>query len=224
MPSTPERPPAPVTGSPAWEITSWSLLPCGLCIPIMLGLACLAAFFMLTTAVLADRLFRRSLRPDPGQRTPALVWRPGGELWIEPSGTPRERSEDWYGSAAPLLMDGSPSPPTLGDTLEARATAPPVPSAPSSAPSSLVPQTPPEVPARSTFWGPQPWEERPHAAGLVSWAEPEQRPEARALFESPQAWRQQPGSPEPNWGLQPRVTLEQISAFWRREGRTSVGL
>ncbi|ELK38395.1 hypothetical protein MDA_GLEAN10001898 [Myotis davidii] len=61
----------------------------------MLGLAMLAALFLLTTAVLAERLFRRSLRPGPSPHAPTLVWRPGGELWIEPTGTPRERSEDW---------------------------------------------------------------------------------------------------------------------------------
>ena len=65
---------------------------------------------------------------------------------------------------------------------------------------------------------------RPQAPGLVSWAEPEQRPEANAYPGSPQARRVRPGSPDLEWGLQPRVTLEQISAFWRREGRSSVGL
>ncbi|ELW66363.1 transmembrane protein C16orf54 homolog [Tupaia chinensis] len=216
MPSTPEQPSGPLDAS-------WPQLPCGPCIPIMLALASLAALFILTTAVLAERLFRRSLRPDPSLRAPTLVWRPGGELWIEPTGTARERSEDWYGSAVPLLMDRAPDPPTPGGTLEARATAPPAPPAPHSPPSSLVPQTPPEVPPRSTFWKPQPWVEERPAAGLVSWGEPEQRPEAHMQFGSPQARRQRPGSPEPDWGLQPRVTLEQISAFWRREGRTSVG-
>lgn len=189
----------------------------------MLALASLAALFLLSTAVLAERLFRRSLRSDPSSRAPTLVWRPGGELWIEPTGTPRERSEDWYGSVVPLMMDQAPDPLTPGGTLEARATAPPAPSPPHSPPSSLVPQRPPKSPARSTFWGPQAWEERPHALGLVSWVEPEQRPEASVYLGSPQAQRQRPGSPDPEWSLQPRVTLEQISAFWRREGRTSVG-
>lgn len=204
----------------ALAASSWPPLPCGPCVPIMLVLAALAAVFLLTTAVLAERLFRRSLRPDPGTLAPTLVWRPGGELWIEPTGTPRERSEDWYGSSVPLLMDRATDPPTLGGTLEARATAPPAPNSPRN---SLVPQTPPQAPARSTFWRPQVWEERPHAPGLVSWAEPEQRPEASGYLGSPQARRQRPGSPDPEWGLQPRVTLEEISAFWRREGRTSVG-
>ncbi|XP_004479414.1 transmembrane protein C16orf54 homolog [Dasypus novemcinctus] len=220
MPPTPEQPPAPTQGPP--EAAPWPPLPCGPCIPIMLALAALAALFLLTTTVLAERLFRRSLRPDPGGRAPTLVWRPGGELWIEPTGSPRERSEDWYGSAVPLLMDRAPEPPTPGGTLEARATAPPAPAAPHAAPSPLVPQTPNQTPARSTFWAPQPWEERPHARGLVSWAEPGP-PEAGTYLGSPQARRQRPGSPEPEWGLQPHVTLEQISAFWRREGRTSVG-
>uniref|UniRef100_A0A8C5W8L2 Chromosome 16 open reading frame 54 n=1 Tax=Microcebus murinus TaxID=30608 RepID=A0A8C5W8L2_MICMU len=228
MPPTPEQPVGHVEGPPASEAAPWPPLPCGPCVPIMLGLASLAAFFVVTTAVLAERLFRRALRPDPGRGAPTLVWRPGGELWIEPMGTPRERSEDWYSAAVPLLTDRALDPPTPGGTLEARATAPPAPSAPHSAPSSsLGPQTPPEVPARSTFWGPQPWEGRPPAVGLASWAEPEQRPEQRlepsVQFGSPPPRRLRPGSPEPDWGLQPRVTLEQISAFWRREGRTSVG-
>lgn len=201
----------------------WAPLPCGPCIPIMLALASLAAFFIVTTAVLAERLFRSSLRPDPSQRTPTLVWRPGGELWIEPTGTARERSEDWYGSSVPLLMDRAPDPPFPGGTLEGRATAPPAPSTPHSAPSSLAPQTPPEGQAQSTFLGPQSWEDRPHSAGLVSWVGPEPRLEAGMHPGSPPPWRLRPGSPEPDWGLQPRVTLEQISAFWRREGRTSVG-
>ncbi|XP_011788952.1 PREDICTED: transmembrane protein C16orf54 homolog [Colobus angolensis palliatus] len=223
MPSTPEPPSGGVEGPPTWEAAPWPSLPCGPCIPIMLALATLAALFILTTAVLAERLFRRALRPDPSHQAPTLVWRPGGELWIEPMGTARERSEDWYGSAVPLLTDRAPEPPTPVGVLEARATAPHAPSAPNSAPSSLGPQTPPEVPAQTTFWGPQPWEGRPPTTGLVSWAEPEQRPEARAQFGSPQARRQRPRSPDPEWGLQPRVTLEQISAFWKREGRTSVG-
>ncbi|KAL2766224.1 transmembrane protein C16orf54 [Daubentonia madagascariensis] len=223
MPATPEQPAGHAEGPPASEAAPWPPLPCGPCVPIMLGLAALAALFIVTTAVLAERLFRRALRPDPGRCAPTLVWRPGGELWIEPTGTPRERSEDWY-AAVPLLTPRAPESPTPGCTLEARATAPPAPAAAHSAPSSLGPQTPPEVPARSTFWGPQPWEGRPPAAGLVSWAEPEQRPEPSAQqFGSPQPRRLRPGSPEPDWGLQPRVTLEQISAFWRREGRTSVG-
>ncbi|XP_072799029.1 transmembrane protein C16orf54 homolog isoform X1 [Vicugna pacos] len=216
MPPTPEQPSGHMEGPPASESAFWPLLPCGPCIPIMLALAALAAIFLLTTAVLAERLFRRSLRPDPSTYAPTLVWRPGGELWIEPMGTPRERSEDWYGSAVPLLMDRDPDPPTPGGTLEARATAPPALSTPNSPSSSSVPQIPPKVPAHSTFW-------RPPASGLVSWIEPEQRPEASVHLGSPQAQRQRPGSPDPEWGLQPRVTLEQISAFWRREGRTSVG-
>nr|XP_004671134.1 transmembrane protein C16orf54 homolog [Jaculus jaculus] len=225
MPSIPEQP-GHTEGLPAAEGALWPPLPCGPCIPIMLALASLAAFFIVTTAVLAERLFRSSLRPQPRQHAPTLVWRPGGELWIEPTGTSRERSEDWYGSSVPLLMDRAPDPPAPGGTLEGRATAPPaplVPSAAQSAPSSLVPHTPAEAPPRSTFWRPQAGEERPAAAGLVSWVGPEQRPEDDAQLGSPQAWRLRPGSPEPDWGLQPRVTLEQISAFWRREGRTSVG-
>ncbi|XP_053411143.1 transmembrane protein C16orf54 homolog [Nycticebus coucang] len=225
MPATPEQPAGQAEGPPASESAAWPPLPCGPCIPIMVGLASLAALFILTTAVLAERLFRRVLRPDPGRCAPTLVWRPGGELWIEPVGTPRERSEDWYGSAVPLLTDRALEPPTPGGTLEARATAPPAPSIPRSAPSSLGPLTPQLAPVRSTFWGPHPWEGRPPATGLVSWAEPEQSPEAesRTQFGSPQSPRLRAGSPEPDWSLQPRVTLEQISAFWRREGRTSVG-
>ncbi|KAJ8798674.1 hypothetical protein J1605_016477 [Eschrichtius robustus] len=223
MPPTPEQPSGHMEGPPASEASSWPPLPCGPCVPIMLALAALAAVLLLTTAVLAERLFRRSLRPDPSICAPTLVWRPGGELWIEPTGTPRERSEDWYGSAVPLLMDQAPDPPTQGGALEARVTAPPAPSAPYSPPSSLVPQAPPNAPTHSTFWRPPVWEERPHTPGLVSWAEPEQRPEASAYPGSPQARRLRPGSPDPEWGLQPRVTLEQISAFWRREARTSVG-
>ncbi|XP_037669531.1 LOW QUALITY PROTEIN: transmembrane protein C16orf54 homolog [Choloepus didactylus] len=224
MTPVPEQPPGHTEGPP--ESAPWPPLPCGPCIPIMLALASFAALFLLTTAVLAERLFRRSLRPDPSKRAPTLVWRPGGELWIEPTGSPRERSEDWYGSAVPLLTDQALEPPNPGGTLEARATAPPnpcTPMAPHCAPSSLAPKTPPQVPARSTFWVPQPWEERPQARGLVSWAEPGPRPEASGYLGNPPAWRPRPGSPEPDWGLQPRVTLEQISAFWRREGRTSVG-
>ncbi|KAM6155899.1 transmembrane protein C16orf54 homolog [Rhynchocyon petersi] len=213
-PSTPELPPEQMEGPP---------LPCGPCVPIMLALASLAAFFLVTTAVLAERVFRRSLHLDPTKRSPKLVWRPGGELWIEPTGTPRERSEDWYSSTAPLLMDQAPEPPILGGTLEARATAPPAPLAPYSCPSSLVSQTPPQSPTGSTFWAPQPWEERPCNPGLVSWAEPELRPGPAMIPGSPPAQRQHPGIPEPEWGLQPRVTLEQITAFWKREGRTSVG-
>ncbi|KAM7228289.1 hypothetical protein CapIbe_020743 [Capra ibex] len=218
-----EMPPTPEPPSGQTEASSWAPLPCGPCIPIMVALATLAAVFLLATAVLAERLFRRSLRPDPSIRAPTLVWRPGGELWIEPIGTPRERSEDWYGSEVPLLTDNAPDLPAQGGTLEARATAPPAPSAPRPPPSSLVPQTPANAPNRSTFWGPQVWDERPQAPGLVSWAEPEQRPEASAYPGSPQARRVRPGSPDLEWGLQPRVTLEQISAFWRREGRSSVG-
>ncbi|KAB1263009.1 Transmembrane protein C16orf54 [Camelus dromedarius] len=199
MPPTPEQPSGHMQGPPASESAFWPLLPCGPCIPIMLALAALAAIFLLTTAVLAERLFRRSLRPDPSTYAPTLVWRPGGELWIEPMGTPRERSEDWYGSAVPLLMDRDPDPPTPGGTLEARATAPPALSTPNSPSSSSVPQIPPKVPAHSTFW-------RPPASGLVSWIEPEQRPEASVHLGSPQAQRQRPGSPDPEWGLQPRLS------------------
>lgn len=223
MPWTPEQPSGHMEGPPAAESASWPPLPCGPCIPIMLGLAVLAALFLLTTAVLAERLFRRSLRPGPSPHAPTLVWRPGGELWIEPTGTPRERSEDWYGSEVPLLMDHAPDPPVPRGTLEARATAPPAPSTPHAPPSFFVPQIPPQSPAPSTFWGPHAWEGRPQAPGLVSWAEPEQRPEPSMSLGSPQARRQRPGSPDPEWGLQPRVTLEDISAFWRRESRTSVG-
>ncbi|XP_045849987.1 transmembrane protein C16orf54 homolog isoform X1 [Meles meles] len=229
MPSTPQQPFGHTEGLPMPEMGSWPPLPCGPCIPIMLALASLAALFLLTTAVLAERLFRRTQRADASNHAPTLVWRPGGELWIEPRGTPRERSEDWYGSAVPLLMDRAPDPPTPGGTLEARATAPPAPVAhptplaPLSPPSSLGPHTPPRAPARSTFWGPQALDERPCAPGLVSWAEPEHRPEATVHLGSPQAQRQQLGSPDHEWGPQPRVTLEQISAFWRRESRTSVG-
>ncbi|XP_020014369.2 transmembrane protein C16orf54 homolog [Castor canadensis] len=224
MPSTPQQPLEHTEGLPMSEAALWSPLPCGPCVPIMLALASLAAFFIVTTAVLAERLFRRSLHTDASRRPHTLVWRPGGELWIEPTGTPRERSEDWYGSAMPLLTDRAPEPLAPGGTLEARATAPPAPLFPHSAPSSLVLQTPPEVPVRSTFWGPQPWEERPHTTGLVSWGGPELRPEINMQLGDLQARRQRPGSPEPDWGLQPRVTLEQISAFWRREGRASVGV
>ncbi|KAF3814117.1 hypothetical protein GH733_018149 [Mirounga leonina] len=223
MPSTPEQPSGHTEGLPTSELGSWPPLPCGPCIPIMLALASLSALFLLTTAVLAERLFRRSQHPGPSTHAPTLVWRPGGELWIEPRGTPRERSEDWYGSAVPLLMDQAPDPPIPGGTLEAHATAPPAPLAPLSPFGSLVPRTPPRAPARSTFWGPQALDERPCVPGLVSWAESEQRPEANVYLGSPQAQRQRLGSPDPEWGLQPRVTLEQISAFWKREGRTSVG-
>ncbi|XP_014385266.1 PREDICTED: transmembrane protein C16orf54 homolog [Myotis brandtii] len=151
MPWTPEQPSGHMEGPPASESASWPPLPCGPCIPIMLALAVLAALFLLTTAVLAERL------------------------------------------------------------------------SPHSPPSFFVPQIPPQAPVPSTFWGPQAWEGRPHAPGLVSWAEPEQRPEPSMNLGSPQARRQRPGSPDPEWGLQPRVTLEDISAFWRRESRTSVG-
>ncbi|XP_004691746.1 PREDICTED: transmembrane protein C16orf54 homolog [Condylura cristata] len=226
MPSTPEQPFGRVeAASPAPEPTSWPPLPCGPCIPIMLALASIAALFLVATAVLADRLFRRSLHPAPSHGAPTLVWRPGGELWIDPIGTPRERSEDWYGCAVPLLTDRAPDPPTPGGTLEARATAPPAPlappapSAPQSLPISLVPQAPPRS---STFRGAQAWEGRPHPPGLVSWAEAEPRPEASVYWGSPQAQRPRPVSPDLEWGLQPRVTQEQISAFWRREGRTSI--
>ncbi|KAM5197746.1 transmembrane protein C16orf54 homolog [Hipposideros larvatus] len=223
VPSTPEQLSEYMEEPPASEPASWPPLPCGPCIPIMLALACLAALFLLTTFVLAERLFRRSLRLDPSSHTPTLVWRPGGELWIEPTGTPRERSEDWYGSAVPLMMDQAPDPPTPGGTLEARATAPPASSTPHFPPRSLVSQPLPKAPVHCTFWGPQAWQERPHAPGQVSWAEPEQRPETSVYLGSPRAQRQRLGSPDPEWGLQPRVTLDQISAFWRRESRASVG-
>lgn len=215
MPVTPQQPSGHTEGlaEPTSEAAMWVVIPCGPCIPIMLGLASLTAFFIVTTAVLAERLFRRP-QPDPSQRAPTLVWRPGGELWIEPPSSARERSEDWYGSSMPLLMDRAPDPPTPGGTLEGRATAPPHP---------LVPQTPPEVPAQSTFWRPQTQEERPHATGLVSWVGPEPMPEAGLPVGSPRAWMLRQGSLEHDWSLQPRVTLEQISAFWKREGRTSVG-
>ncbi|CAO2583349.1 Transmembrane protein C16orf54 homolog [Lemmus lemmus] len=224
MPTTPGQPSGHTEGlpEPTEEVAVWAVLPCGPCIPIMLGLASLVAFFIITTAVLAERLFRRP-HPDPSRRAPTLVWRPGGELWIEPTSSARERSEDWYGSSIPLLMDRAPDPPTPGGTLEGRATAPPAPSVPQSSPSSLAPQTPPEVTAQSTFWRPQTQAERLHAAGLVSWVEPETKLEAGMQIGSPKSWRTRQGSPEPDWGLQPRVTLEQISAFWKREGRTSVG-
>lgn len=223
MPSTPRQPLGHMEGPPATEADWWPPPPCGPCIPILLALASLAAFFILTTAVLAERLFRRSLRPDPGHRAPTLVWRPGGELWIEPAGTARERSEDWYGCEVPLLADRGPDPPPPQGSLEAQASAPPAPAALNSAPNSLVLQEPPEALARSTFWGPQPHGERRPTIGLVSWAGPELMPEATERLGSPRAWRPRPGSPEPDWSLQPRVTMEQISAFWRREGRTSVG-
>ncbi|KAM4828963.1 transmembrane protein C16orf54 homolog [Thomomys bottae] len=211
MPGTPAEQPSGDTA----EAALWPPLPCGPCIPIMLGLASLAAFFLVTTAVLAERLLRRAQRPDPRQRAPTLVWRPGGELWIEPPNSARERSEDWYGSAVPLLLDrGLEPPPAAGAVWEA----------PHSAPSSLIPQMPPAMPAcRSTFGGPQLWEETPTPTGLVSWMGPEPRADASGQQGTPQAWRPRPGSPEPDWSLQPRVTLEQISAFWKREGRSSVG-
>ncbi|KAL1787855.1 transmembrane protein C16orf54-like [Sigmodon hispidus] len=215
MPSTPEQPSEHMEGlpEPTAEVAMWTALPCGPCVPIMLGLASLTALFIVTTAILAERLFRRP-HPDPSQHAPTLVWRPGGELWIEPTSSARERSEDWYGSSMPLLMDRAPDPPIPGGTLDGRATAPPAPSTPHSSPSS---------PTQSTFWRPETQEERLHATGLASWAEPETRLEAGMQIGSPKAWRVRPGSPEPDWGLQPRVTLEQISAFWKREGRTSVG-
>ncbi|XP_075384244.1 transmembrane protein C16orf54 homolog [Tenrec ecaudatus] len=228
IPSAAEPPSGHMEGPPASEPALWPPLPCGPCIPIMLALASLAALFLVTTAVLAERLFRRSLRRRHRHQAyyhpPTLVWRPGGELWIEPTGTPRERSENWYGSTTHLLMDQGPEPPAPGSTLEARATAPPVPSTPQPPPSSMVSQPPPQSPSPSTFWVPPPWEERPHNPGMVSWAGPEPRPTGSEYPASPQAQRpRRPGSPEPDWGLQPRVTLEQISAFWRREGRTSTG-
>ncbi|XP_007536243.1 transmembrane protein C16orf54 homolog [Erinaceus europaeus] len=218
MPSTAALPPGPLEGATAEEPEPWPPLPCGPCVPIMLALGCLAALFLVATAVLAERLFRSSLRSPPGSRPPTLVWRPGGELWIEPSGSPRERSEDWYSSAVPLLTEGSPAPPTPGGTLEARATAPPA------LPAPKPPPVPPKPAVQSTFWGAQAWEERPPAPGLVSWAEPEQRLEVGGYVGSPPPQRLRPGSPDVEWGLQPRVTQEQISAFWKREGRTRVGL
>ncbi|XP_012861017.2 transmembrane protein C16orf54 homolog [Echinops telfairi] len=226
IPSASEHPSGPMEGPPASESALWPPLPCGACIPIMLALASLAALFLVTTAVLAERLFRRSLRrrQQADYHPPTLVWRPGGELWIEPTGTPRERSENWYGSTTHLLMDQGPEPPAPGGTLEAQATAPPAPFTPQPPPSSVVSQTPAQAPSPSTFWVPQPWEERPHNAGMVSWAGPEPRPAGSVYLASPRAQRpRRPGSPEPDWSLQPRVTLEQISAFWRREGRASVG-
>ncbi|KAJ1067751.1 hypothetical protein K5549_016405, partial [Capra hircus] len=117
-------------------------------------------------------------------------------------------------SAEPLP---SPSP---RDSLAPRG---PAPSPPIGVARPAPPVSPSGARIPSTFWGPQVWDERPQAPGLVSWAEPEQRPEASAYPGSPQARRVRPGSPDLEWGLQPRVTLEQISAFWRREGRSSVG-
>lgn len=223
MSSTPQQPSGHTEGLPDPTADPlWAELPCGPCIPIMLALASLAAFFILTTAVLAERLFRRA-HPDPSQHAPTLVWRPGGELWIEPTSSARERSEDWYSASMPLLMDRAPDPPTPGGTLEGRATAPPAPSVPHSPPSSLVPQTPTEVPAQSTFWNPKTQEERTHAVGMVNWVGPEPVLEEGVQVGSPRAWRLRQGSAELDWSLQPRVTLEQISAFWKREGRTSVG-
>lgn len=223
MPVPTQRPSAHPEGAPEPGSAPWAPLPCGPCIPIMLALASLAAFFLLTTAVLAERLFRRSLRAGPRDKAPTLVWRPGGELWIEPTGTARERSEDWYGSVVPLLTERALDPPSPGGTLELRATAPPAPPAPQNLRRPSAPPVPPKPTNGSTFWGAPVWKDRPHAPGLVSWTEPELQPEASISIGSPQARRLRPGSPEPEWGLQPRVTQEQISAFWRREGRTSVG-
>ncbi|XP_004615930.1 transmembrane protein C16orf54 homolog [Sorex araneus] len=222
MPGTPQQPSSLMEGTPTSESTPWPPLPCGPCIPIMLALASLAAFFLLTTAVLAERLFRRSLRAAPRELAPTLVWRPGGELWIEPTGTARQRSEDWYGSVVPLLTERALDPPSPGGTLELRATAPPDPSVPHILPRPSPPPVPPK-PNGSTFWGPPAWKARPHGPGLVSWTEPAPQPDTSIHVGSPPAQRLRPGSPEPEWGLQPRVTQEQISAFWRREGRTSVG-
>ncbi|XP_044513012.1 transmembrane protein C16orf54 homolog [Gracilinanus agilis] len=195
--------------------SQWPPILCGPCIPIMLALALLAAIFLLATAVLAERLFRRSLRSDPGVQRPSLVWRPGGELWIEPVGTPHERSEDWYGAIAPLLHAQVTETPIPRGTLEAQATAP----IPDSPPCPSVLPWAPESPG-STFWMANPWEERPRTTGLVGWCEPQPGPEP---LTSPFYGSHRPGSPEPEWGLQPRVTLEQISAFWRRENRASGG-
>ncbi|KAM9102163.1 transmembrane protein C16orf54 homolog isoform X1 [Sarcophilus harrisii] len=198
------------------QSSPWPPLLCGPCIPIMLGLALVAAIFLLATAVLAERLYRRSLESDPRVQGPSLVWRPGGELWIEPVGTPHERSEDWYGSTAPLLHSQAPEPPILGGTLEMRATAPPLPD------SSLCPLVSPQAPESpgSTFCTANPWEERPRTTGLVGWFEPQPGPEPSP---PPLYSIRRPGSPEPDWSLQPRVTLEQISAFWRRESRVHGG-
>ncbi|XP_021093112.1 transmembrane protein C16orf54 homolog [Heterocephalus glaber] len=60
--------------------------------------------------------------------------------------------------------------------------------------------------------------EEPLLAGAPPWdgAPPPGRPSCAG----PDA-AARPGSPEPDWGLQPRVTREQLSAFWRREARPS---
>ena len=66
MPVTPQQPSGHTEGlpEPTAEAAVWVVIPCGPCIPIMLGLASLTAFFIITTAVLAERLFRR---PQPAQ-------------------------------------------------------------------------------------------------------------------------------------------------------------
>ncbi|XP_038618642.1 transmembrane protein C16orf54 homolog [Tachyglossus aculeatus] len=238
---------SPGPGSPT-PLPPLAPLPCGPCIPIMLALGSVAAFFLLSTAVLAEHLFRRSLgrkasasstasasSAAPGiTRSAGWVWAPGSELWIEPSGTPRQRSEDWYGAAVPLLRSQDPGPSGSGSPLT-QASAPPAPwpakaraSTPSPPASSFsgcalsvepgpspggASSPPPPRPPDSTFWVQPPWEERPQESGLVIWGDP-------AAPGSGGDWGGQPRprSPEPEWGLQPRVTLEQISAFWRREG------
>ncbi|XP_027718480.1 transmembrane protein C16orf54 homolog isoform X1 [Vombatus ursinus] len=211
-----DQPPGQVEDPVMPQPSQWPPLLCGPCIPIMLALALVAAVFLLATAVLAERLFRRSLRSDPGVQGPSLVWRPGGELWIEPSGTAHERSEDWYGATAPLLHSHVTEPHFLGGTLEVQATAPPIPDSP------LCPSAPPQAPESpaSTFCIANTWEERPQTTGLVAWFEPQPVPEP---LPPPFYGIRRPRSPEPDWGLQPRVTLEQISAFWRRENRVHGG-
>ncbi|XP_043832344.1 transmembrane protein C16orf54 homolog isoform X2 [Dromiciops gliroides] len=218
MSSVLEQPPGQVEDPVMPQPSQWPPLLCGPCIPIMLALALVAAIFLLATAVLAECLFRRSLRSDPGPQGPSLVWRPGGELWIEPMGTPHERSEDWYGATAPLLHPQVTEPPTLGGTLTVQATAPHIPDSP------LCPSAPHEAPdsPSSTFWSANPWEERPRITGLVGWSEPQPQPQPEPLA-PPFYGIRRPGSPEPDWGVQPRVTLEQISAFWRRENRVHGG-
>ncbi|XP_020862528.1 transmembrane protein C16orf54 homolog isoform X2 [Phascolarctos cinereus] len=211
-----EQPPGQVEDPVMPQPSHWHPLLCGPCIPIMLALALVAAVFLLATAVLAERLFRRSLRLDPGVRGPNLVWRPGGELWIEPLGTAHERSEDWYGATAPLLHSQVTEPHILGGTLEVQAIAPSIPDSP------LCPSAPPQAPESpaSTFCVANAWEERPQTTGLVAWFEPQP---VREPLTPPFYGIRRPGSPEPDWGLQPRVTLEQISAFWRRENRVHGG-
>ncbi|XP_074053386.1 transmembrane protein C16orf54 homolog isoform X2 [Macrotis lagotis] len=216
MSVTLEQSPGQVEDLAMPQPSQWPPLLCGPCIPIMLALALVAAIFLLATAVLAERLFRRSLRSDPGVRGPSLVWRPGGELWIEPMGTPHERSEDWYGATAPLLHAQATEFPLLEGTLEVQASTPPLSEPP------VCPSAPPQAPESpsSTFYITNPWEERPQITGLVGWSEPQPGPEP---LTPPFHGIRRPGSPEPEWGLQPRVTLEQISAFWRRENRVHGG-